>query len=115
MVRTTVRRCRATNAAGSPCSAQPIRPDGYCYWHSPNAAADRAEARRRGGASRSNQARARRALPAAMGSDELLATLSEAIRRVERGDMQPGPAGAIAQLARTMNAIRETSEVERRL
>jgi hypothetical protein len=50
-----------------------------------------------------------------MTSDDLLVTLSEAIRKVDRGELEPGPANAISSLARAMNSIRETTEIERRL
>ena len=65
-----VRRCAAKTVSGSPCSATPVRPSGYCYWHDPDLAAERDEARRRGGRARSNQARARKQLA----GDDRLAT-----------------------------------------
>ena len=107
--------CKATTTAGSPCSAQPVRPSGWCYWHDPAIATERAEARRRGGEHRSNRRRAAKAVPPAMSTDDLLATLSEAIRRVEAGELEPGVVNAMANLARAMNAIRESSEIEQRI
>jgi hypothetical protein len=50
-----------------------------------------------------------------MSTDDLLATLSEAIRRVEAGELEPGVVNAMANLARAMNAIRESSEIEQRI
>ncbi len=111
----TPRTCKATTAAGSACSAQPVRPDGFCYWHSPALATERDAARRRGGEHRSNRLRAAKAMPAALTSDDLLATLSEAIRRVEAGELVPGVVNAMANLARVINVIRETSEIEQRI
>src|SRR4051812_23389674 len=110
-----VRRCKAKNVSGSPCSSTPVRDDGYCYWHSPALAAEREAARRRGGAARSNQARAAKHLPPVLSSSDLLAVLSGAMRRVERGELEPGPANAMAALARAMNTIREATEFENRL
>jgi hypothetical protein len=115
MVDRKTRACKAKTAAGSPCSAQPVRPDGFCFWHSPEAATERAEARRRGGEHRSNRVRAAKAAPPAMSTDDLLATLSEAIRRVEAGELEPGVVNAMANLARAMDAIRESSEIEQRI
>ncbi len=115
MVKSKPATCKATTAAGSPCSAQPLRKDGYSFWHSPEVATERAEARRRGGEHRSNRVRAAKTVPVAMSTDDLLGTLSEAIRRVEAGELEPGVVNAMANLARAMNAIRESSEVEQRL
>ena len=110
-----LRTCQATTTAGSACSAQPVRPDGFCYWHSPALATERTAARRRGGEHRSNRLRAAKAMPAALTSDDLLVTLSRVIAKAEKGEIEPGPANAISSLARAMNAIRETTEIEQRL
>ncbi len=110
-----LRTCKATTVAGSACSAQPVRPDGFCYWHSPALTTERDAARRRGGEHRSNRLRAAKAMPAALTSDDLLVTLSRVIAKTENGEIEPGPANAISSLARAMNAIRETTELERRL
>ena len=57
-------RCQATAASGKTCSATPRPGRSYCLWHDPAAAEERRELARRGGAGRSNAARARKALPA---------------------------------------------------
>ena len=36
-----VSRCKATTASGSPCSATPVRADGFCWWHAPALEAER--------------------------------------------------------------------------
>jgi hypothetical protein len=43
--------CRATNLRGEPCGATEIAGEGWCFWHHPARARQRAEARRRGGLS----------------------------------------------------------------
>ena len=110
-----VERCSAQTRDGNPCSARPLPGSDRCPWHDERLAGRRREWSRRGGVGRSNASRARRSLPAALTSEELLATLSQAITKVERGELEAGPANAIASLARAMNAIRETTEIERRL
>jgi len=85
-----VRRCKATTVAGPPCSAQPVRADGYCWWHSPALANERDEARRRGGSARSNRARAKKQLPA----------------------VEPGVGSSVASLARAYVAVTEAGAVE---
>ncbi len=41
--------CRDRNAAGAPCQATPLHDQDVCFWHSPEHAAEAAEARRLGG------------------------------------------------------------------
>lgn len=43
--------CRCLNAKGEPCQAPELAGSGYCFWHHPDQAAKRAEARRKGGLS----------------------------------------------------------------
>jgi hypothetical protein len=107
-------RCQAVTKSGKPCSATVVA-DGMCAWHAPSWAERRRQWSSEGGRRRSNAARARKELSAALTSDELLVTLSRAISKVEKGELEPGPANAIASLARAMNSIRETTEIERRL
>ena len=114
MVRRDSARCKATTAAGSPCSAQPILDDGYCYWHSPAVAEERREARRRGGAHKSNQARARKHLPAGvLSTDELRGVLGMTIAKVLSGAVEPGVGSSVASLARAYIAVTEAGAVER--
>jgi hypothetical protein len=75
----------------------------------------RREAARKGGRSRSNAARAARAMPAALSSDQLLIRLSQVIDKVEKGELEPGVVNCISGAARTMNEIRKSTEIERRL
>jgi hypothetical protein len=49
MVLMTSRTCRAKNERGEPCRQAPLRDSEYCFWHSPEHAAEAAEARRLGG------------------------------------------------------------------
>ena len=109
-------RCRAVAKDGKPCGATPV-PDGggLCAWHAPAWEERRREWSRRGGHGRSNRRRALKELPPAMTGEEHLATLTRVLRKVESGELAPGPANAIASLARSMNATRELTEVEQRL
>jgi hypothetical protein len=108
-------RCLATTKDGNPCAAKPWRGD-YCRWHSPQLAAQRREWSRRGGASRSNKARARKGLAGeALTMPEVSGLLSRALRKVEAGTMEPGVATAMATLARALVATQEAGVVEERL
>ncbi len=107
--------CSAIAKSGSRCQRPALAGKQHCLMHDPESAELRLEASRKGGHARSNAARAAKAMPTALTSDELLVTLSRAIAKVEKGELEPGPANAMASLARAMNSIRETMEIERRL
>src|SRR5688572_16501470 len=108
-----VKRCKATTTAGAPCSAQPVRADGYCWWHSPALTNERDEARRRGGAARSNKARAKKQLPAGvLTNDELLGFVGLSIKGVLAGKIEPGVANSVANLARAYIVVEEAGAVE---
>lgn len=109
-------RCNARNAAGSPCSATPVRPSGWCYWHDPALSAERDAARRKGGAARSNQARAKKRLPDAVLTPlELQGVLGRVLQDVIAGEIEPGVANAAANVSRALVAVREATELEERV
>ena len=111
-----VARCKATNAAGAPCSAQPVRPSGWCSWHDPQLVAQRDGWRRRGGEQRSNKARALRRL-----SDDLLSlrdvqgVLSRLLVDVTEGRAETGVATAAASVARAIASVAQVGDLEERI
>src|SRR3954468_20727186 len=108
--------CQAMNSEGQPCQARPVLPSGFCYWHCPDQAEKRRRNNAKGGANRSNAARAKKALPAAvLTTQDLEGVLSKAIRDVLAGTLEPGPANAAAGLSKALVAIREASDLEKRL
>ena len=48
----TAKRCRAVNKDGTPCQAYALAGSDYCFQHDPARAAERRDARRRGGRAR---------------------------------------------------------------
>lgn len=109
-------RCQGTNATGEPCSARPVLADGYCYWHSPARAAERAENNRKGGQARSNKARTRKAyITGDLSLLEVRGLLSVALKDVLNGDCEPGRAQAAASVARAIASITEVADIEVRL
>ena len=48
--------CRGTKKDGAPCRAPRLRDGDFCFWHSPEHAAEAAEARRLGGLRRRKEA-----------------------------------------------------------
>lgn len=115
MVDRTTRTCKAKTAAGSPCEAQPVRDDGYCFWHSPEVAEERTEARRRGGAHRSNKQRARKQIPPAMTAEGLAGWLSLLFTNVMTGRIEPKIGTACATIARTLHEVKHATELELRI
>jgi len=108
------RQCRATNAAGGPCQAKPVRESGYCWVHDGAVADQRQAWRREGGRQRSNAARARKQLPTeTLGADELIAHLSSVFMGVVDGTVEPRVGTAAASIAKTLIDIRGAGEVER--
>jgi hypothetical protein len=108
-----VERCTAINKDGTPCSAQAARGT-LCRWHDPALANERAAWRAKGGANKSNKARAKKAAEG-MELSELQGLLSLVLRGVITGRFTPGQATAAAALARAMVTIREAGEIEARL
>lgn len=93
-------RCGSTNQAGEPCSAQPLPGRDWCIWHDPDRAADRDEARRRGGRNSSREARARKLLAKGLEDlGDLQDLLMLCILDVLAGRLEPKQAHAVANLA----------------
>jgi hypothetical protein len=107
--------CSAIAKSGSRCRRPALAGKQHCLMHDPESAELRLEASRKGGHARSNAARAAKAMPAALTSDDLLVTLSRVIGQAEEGTIEPGIVNCISGAARTMNEIRKTTELERRL
>ncbi len=109
-------QCLGTNRDGNPCSAHVDEGQRWCRWHDPNRAEERIEWRRKGGTARSNKARARKQLAAAVLSiDDLDALLCRALVQVAGGKMEPGVGSAMAGIAKTIAGIRSTGDFEKRL
>jgi hypothetical protein len=107
--------CSAIAKSGSRCRRPALAGKQHCLMHDPESAQLRLEASRKGGHARSNAARAAKAMPAALTSDDLLVRLSQVIDKAEKGQIEPGVVNCISGAARTMNEIRKTTEIERRL
>ncbi len=111
-----VAKCSGTNTDGTPCSALPRPGSAWCVWHDPETKTQRAEWSKRGGTARSNQARARRALKGSAGDlADVQATILDALRKVQAGDLEAGPANAIANLSRAFVAVSGAADFDRRL
>ena len=96
-------RCPALRNDGLPCRSPVIGPSGYCYPHDPERALGQ-------GFRKAQEARARLIRKGTARLTRVYARLDKAFRQVERGDLEPEKAMAMAQLARTMCAILELDE-----
>lgn len=95
--------CPAFRNDGRRCESRILTSSGYCYPHDPRRAFEddyQLALEARGQLKRESTARLNR----------IYDKLDKAIRQVERGDLDPESAMAMAQLARTMCAIVEMSE-----
>ncbi len=107
-------QCLGTNRDGNPCSAMPDPGATFCRWHDPDRESDRVEWRRKGGANRSNRARARKKMAdAVLTINDLDGLLCRALVQVAAGALEPGVGSAMSVIARTITTIRSTGELER--
>ncbi len=109
-------QCKATTKSGGPCGARALPESEWCFVHDPRRIIDIAEARRKGGAARSNRAKARRELEgAAMTPGEIAGVVAVAIRGVLSGKQSPGVGSAIAALSRAALEAGKASDLEERM
>jgi len=106
-------RCQATAANGQPCSAKPRPGRPLCLWHDPEADEKRREISRKGGAARSNAAKARKQLPAnVLTASEWQDLVGTVAKGVITGKLSPGVGQAVASLARAHRDLAELGRLE---
>jgi len=109
-------RCNGTNKAGEQCNGKALPGSPYCIAHDPTKIVAITEARRKGGAARSNRAKARRELEgAAMTAAELNGILAVTIRQVLSEKKAPGIGQAIAALSRAALEAGKATDLENRM
>lgn len=103
---TTQDRCQGTTLQGKPCNAAPRPGSSWCPWHDPAMASERPAWRVKGGANSSNANRARKAIKGDLRDlAGVKATLLTAMGKVERNELEPAQANAIANLARAVVVV----------
>lgn len=114
----TAKLCQATTKRGQPCQS-PAGADGFCFWHSPARAAQRAAARSKGGKAR--HGRAITYLPAEeteislKSAEDVLALIERAANdalKLERSLSRSRTLGSLAAVA--LKAV-EVTELEARI
>ncbi len=103
-----VQRCPAVKRDGSACGAK-AGPSGFCIGHTPRAQ----EARAKGGAGTSRQARALKALPPRL--RPVADMLASALTEVHEGSLDPRAASAMASLAGALVRVVSAGEFEDRV
>lgn len=111
-----VGKCQGKTKDGKPCSATPRPGSSWCPWHDPALAGQRSTWSAKGGANRSNKARANKDLPAdPLSNAEVHAYMSLAFRRTLTGKMEPGVFTALANGARTLADLSKVVDLEDQL
>jgi hypothetical protein len=109
-------RCTGVTRAGERCKGRALPGSVFCLNHDPAKVTQLAEWRRQGGHARSNVNRARKRLKGGLRDfADLQGLLFEAVRKVEAGSLEPGPANAMANLARACAALAGLASFEERL
>ncbi len=100
---TEAAQCPAVRSDGQRCESQILTESGFCYPHDPRRAFE-------DGYQAAQEARAQLKKDATVRLNRIYGRLEKAMRQVERGELDPETAMAMAQLARTMCAILEMDE-----
>ncbi|MBW3666582.1 MAG: hypothetical protein KY394_03195 [Actinobacteria bacterium] len=95
--------CPGVTAEGQPCRSPILASSGYCYSHDPERSVE-------DGYRKAQEARARLRRKGTARLTKVYSRLEAAMRQVERGELEPEVAVAMAQLARTMCAILDLDE-----
>lgn len=96
-------QCPAVRGDGRRCESQILTDSGYCYPHDPKRSFE-------DGYQAAQEARAQLKKDATAKLNRIYGRLDKAMRQVERGELDPDTAVAMAQLAKTMCAILEIDE-----
>ncbi len=111
-----VDQCKGKTKERKPCGAKPRPGSAYCPWHDPALASKRVEWSAKGGANRSNQVRASKAIPAdSMTNADAHAHLSLAFRKTFAGTMEPGVLNALSTASKALADLARVVDFEEQL
>ena len=105
--------CQATRKDGRPCSVRALPGAAWCFAHDPERAAQRDEARRRGGRGKARIARVERLVPGTL--RPVLALLLTTLNETHEGTITPAQAGALSAVAGAIVRVYQAGVVEDRL
>jgi hypothetical protein len=104
--------CAGIRKDGRRCAAPGLL-DSYCYSHSPDKAAERDAARRKGGRGKARTARLEKLVPASL--RPAIGVLFVALEEVHDGDLTPAQGQAMAAIAGAIGRLYQTGVLEERL
>lgn len=107
--------CKYTKQNGEQCRAPRIGDSEYCYWHSPEMAAKRAEARKKGGQNRRVGKRSNHSRYSIKTTDEVVRALEDALNDAINLENSHARARTIGYLCQISLKALEVGELERRL
>ena len=108
-----MKRCKAMTKSGKRCRAPALRNSDYCVAHDPFLADKRLEWRRQGGRSSSKKAALAEAASVKT-PEQVRDVLARTLEALERGDVDPQTANAIARTCNLLlRAIKDTELSER--
>lgn len=107
------KRCRGTRKDGTRCTAPVMGAGSFCFAHDATKAAERDEARRKGGANSATRQRLDRLVPATL--RPMIADLITAMGEVHAGTLDPKQATAMAALAGAVTRAYGVGVLEERI
>jgi hypothetical protein len=106
-------QCEGTRQDGRRCGGPALSDSLYFFAQGPKRAAAREAAQRKGGHNRASIVRLRALVPPRL--IDVYDQLETALSEVHEGTLKPGPALAMAALARAMVAVLQAGELEERV
>ena len=110
---TGLRHCQAVTADGRGCRSFAVNEKGWCYIHDPEKAAQRTEARSKGGKHSARASRIDKLMPPRL--KPVYALLERSMAEVYKGNLKPATGTALAAIARACVAVLEAGELEERV
>lgn len=112
-VRSEAKRCAGVRKNGVACGAMVMGAGLYCYAHDPTRAAERDQARRKGGANSATRARLDTLVPATLRG--MIGDLLAAMGEVRAGTLDPRQASALAALGGVVTRAYSVGVLEARI
>ncbi|HEV2121874.1 MAG TPA: hypothetical protein VGW38_03745 [Chloroflexota bacterium] len=111
------RPCRGTTASDEPCKNDATPGSLYCAWHDPQRVQERKQWSAKGGRASSTQKRLSRLIRDAeeLQAEDVMRLLSGAMLLLMEGKLDPSHLSALASAARTLDQIRTSSDLQKRL
>ncbi len=107
--------CKFVKPNGEPCQAKCMTNSDYCYWHSPDVATKRAEARKKGGRNRLAGKQSNHGRYSIKTVDAVLKALEDALNDAINLENSHARARTIGYLCQISLKALEVGELERRL